>query len=336
MAMPADLSIRIGITATDRTHALIDGRVSIPGVHLDLLVDEPQALFKAGQVDETLDIAEMSLGTHMLQVDSGTSAYWALPVYLSRAFRHSAIHVHRDRGIVVPADLNGRRIGIAGFQQTATIWARGMLAEHYGFDPASVTWVVGGLDRPGNLERVALRGPLRRTIEHAAPDQTLNALLLAGEIDAIISPTSLSSLRLPDSPVVPLFPDCGAEERATFARTGVFPIMHVLGIRKSLSERVPDLVAILFAAFSKSKQVAQDELLKTNYLRTCLPWIAEEAHRTMALMGANPWSYGFATNRPALEAMMRYARADGLIGAGLTPEMLFHPQSLTLEEGNHL
>ena len=334
--MPADLSIRLGITSTDRTRAIIDGRVSIPGVHLDLRVDEPQALFRAGQIGQELDVAEMSLGTHMLQTDAGHSAYWALPVYLSRAFRHNAIHIRKDRSITVPADLNGRRIGIAGFQQTATIWVRGMLAEHHGFDPQSVSWVVGGLDKPGNLERVGLSGPLRRTIEQAGPDQTLDALLVAGKIDAVISPAPPPCARLPDSPVVPLFPDCGAEERAAFAKTGIFPIMHVLGLRKTLAEREPELIANLFAAFSAAKAMAQDELLRTNYLRVSLPWVAEEARRTRALMGSNPWSYGFAANRPALGAMVRYAQDDGLVSEELMPEMLFHPMSLRLKEAHTL
>lgn len=332
--MPAALSISLGITSTDRTRAIIDGRVGIPGVQLDLRVDEPQALFRAGQVGGELDVAEMSLGTHMLQTDRGSAAYWALPIYLSRAFRHNAIHVRDDRNIATPADLNGRRIGVAGFQQTATIWVRGMLAEHYGFDPASVRWVVGGVDKPGNLERVSLDGLLRRTIEQAGPDQTLDDMLLAGDIDAIILPAPPPSARRKGSPVRPLFLDCAAEERNAFARTGIFPIMHVLGIKKTLADQHPALVPALLTAFSAAKTLAQDELLKTNYLRVSLPWIAEEAKRTQELMGDNPWSYGFSENRAALGAMLHYAQEDGLVGDGLTPEALFHPASVGFTENS--
>ncbi len=330
--MPAELSISLGITSTDRTRAIIDGRVGIPGVRLDLRVDEPQALFRAGQVGGELDVAEMSLGTHMLQTDRGNAAYWALPIYLSRAFRHNAIHVRNDRAIASPADLNGRRIGVAGFQQTATIWVRGMLAEHYGFDPASVRWVVGGVDKPGHFERVSLDGPLRRTIEQAEPDRTLDAMLLSGDIDAIISPAPPPSAHLMGSPVRPLFADCAAEERNAFARTGIFPIMHVLGIRKTLADQQLALVPALLSAFSAAKRLAQDELLKTNYLRVSLPWIAEEARRTQELMGDNPWSYGFSNNTAALRAMLRYAQDDGLVGEELTPKALFHPASLGFTE----
>ncbi|CAN7552196.1 hypothetical protein [Devosia sp. LjRoot3] len=329
-ASEAKRVLSVGITSTDRTRAIIDGRVTIPGIDMKLTIDEPQALFRSGQVGHQLDVAEMSLGTHLLQTDMGTAAYWAIPIYLSRAFRHGSIFVRSDRSILAPANLNGRRIGIAGFQQTATIWARGILAEHYGLDLASVSWIVGGVDAPGNLERTTLPAGVPRHLEPAGDDKTLNAMLLAGEIDAIISPAPPVGARGADAPIKSLFGNCAEEERQYFAKTGIFPVMHVLGIKKAQAD--DDIVAGLFDAFTAAKNLAQSELLKGNYLRVSLPWVADEARRTIEVMGENPWSYGLAQNRAGLEAMLRYACADGLIGADRTVESLFYPASLTMAE----
>lgn len=329
-ASEAKRVLSVGITSTDRTRAIIDGRLTIPGIDMKLTIDEPQPLFRAGQVGHQLDIAEMSLGTHLLQTDTGNTAYWALPIYLSRAFRHGSIYVRSDRSTLAPADLNGRRIGIAGFQQTATIWARGILAEHYGLDLASISWIVGGVDAPGNLERTMLPTAVRRHLEPAGDGKTLNAMLLAGEIDAIMSPAPPAGARGTDAPIKTLFENCAEEERRYFAKTGIFPVMHVLGIKKAQAD--DDIVAGLFNAFTAAKNLAQSELLKGNYLRVSLPWVADEARRTIEIMGDNPWSYGLAQNRAGLEAMRRYARADGLIGADCTVDSLFYPTSLTLDE----
>lgn len=322
--------LSVGITSTDRTRAIIDGRVTVPGVNLNIEIDEPQALFRAGQLGHQLDIAEMSLGTHLLQTDAGTAAYWALPIFLSRAFRHGSIYVRSDHSILAPEELNGRRIGIGGFQQTATIWARGILAEHHGLDLASVRWVVGGVDAPGNLERTTLPLGFQRNLEPAGDGKTLSAMLLAGEIDTIISPAPPAGARGVNAPIKALFGDSADEERRYFAKTGIFPVMHVLGIRKTLANDA--LIAKIFNAFTAAKNLAQDELLKGNYLRVSLPWVAEEARRTMQLMGGNPWAYGLAQNRKGLDAILRYARDDGLIGSGCTLDKLFHPASLTMED----
>lgn len=329
--MPAP-KLTIAITSTDRTRALIDGRVTIAGVTPDLRIDEPQAIFRAALRDSTLDVAEMSLGTMLLQGDAGQAAFWALPVFLSRAFRHRSVHVRTDRGIAVPADLNGRRIGIQGFQQTATIWVRGILAEHYGLDPASVEWVVGGLTVPGDLERAPLHRPLALRAEPAPPDATLDGLLRAGDIDAVISPVAPPCAGDPSVPVGPLFPDAGAEERRFHAATGLFPVMHVLGLRKTVAADHLGLATALFHAFATAKAQAQADLLRDNYLRSSLPWLTEAARQTRAVMGPNPWSYGFAENRTEIETLIRHAARDGLVAPDLRAEGLFHPETLSLPD----
>lgn len=316
------------LTSTDRSRPILTGEVALTSATLDPRSDEPQAIFHAAQVEAEPDIAEISLGTHLLQEAQGTARYAALPVYLSRSFRHNAIFIRSDRSIATPADLTGTRIGIQGLQQTATIWIRGILAEFYGTDLQSIDWVIGGLDRPGSLER----SPLGRTpglrCSPCASDETLSQLLEEGRIDAILSPNPPACFGKPGAAVRRLFPDPASEEQDFFRRTGLFPIMHVLGVKKERLAEFPDLGADLFRAFCTAKSAAQADLVRQNYLRISLPWVADTARKTRALMGPNPWSYGFRNNRATLAALVRYAENDGLIAPGLAPEELFWTPSL--------
>lgn len=320
--------ITCSVTLTDRTRAILDQTIRPDTVSLHLTRGEPQAIFRASQVQGQLDVAEISLGTHILQTAQGRAAYTALPVFLSRSFRHNAIYVRADRGIDSAADLNGRRIGIQGLQQTATIWLRGILAEHYGLRTDSVEWVVGGLNSPENLERAPLDRQPTLLCTPCAPGETLSDLLAEGGIDAVLAPNPPACMAQPDVPVRTLFADPVSEERDYFRKTGIFPVMHVLGVRKALLDETPDLAADLFQTFCAAKAAAQADLMRQNYLRVSLPWIAEATRQTRALMGLNPWSYGLPGNRPGIEALVRYARNDGLIADGLDAAALFWPGSL--------
>jgi 4,5-dihydroxyphthalate decarboxylase len=320
------------VSSTDRTRAIIDRRIAIEGADVEVHVDEPHEIFRMAQRAGGLDVAEMSLCSHMMQCDAGTSEFWAIPVFLSRSFRHNAIHIRTDRNIGCAADLNGRSIGIQGFQQTGTVWVRGNLTEHYGFDPFSVQWVVGKLDARGSVERAPLRRPLALCAEVAAEGETLDSLLRAGAIDAVISPTPPACAQDASVPVALLFPETAAEERGFFARTGLFPVMHVLGLRRAVAERHPSLAVALFAGFAAAKSQAQAILLRDDYLRTSLPWQTEAALMTRQLMGSNPWRYGFAENLPELRALVRHAARDGLVAGTLGASELFHPATLALAD----
>jgi 4,5-dihydroxyphthalate decarboxylase len=326
--MPALRHLTCSVTLTDRTRPILDKTVSPKSVVLELSTNEPQAIFRASQVEGTLDIAEISLGTHILQEAHQKAAYAALPVFLSRSFRHNAIFVRADRGVRTAADLNGKRIGIQGLQQTATIWLRGILAEHYGLKSDTVEWVIGGLNSPENLERTPLQRQPNLRCTACPADQTLSQQLADGAIDAILAPNPPACMADPDVPVRRLFSDPAAEEREYFRRSGIFPIMHVLGVRKTLLNEMPDLGAELFRAFCRAKAMAQADTMRQNYLRISLPWIVDAARETRALMGGNPWSYGFRRNREGIEALVRYARNDGLVEDGLDAAALFWLGSL--------
>ena len=247
------------IAATfDRVHALMDGRVRIAGCdHTFLTAGHEQMFFRAFGTAE-YDVAELSMGSYITAVARGDSPYVAIPVFLSRIFRHSAIYCNADAGIAQPSDLIGKRIGVPEYQMTAALWCRGLLDAEYGVTPDRMHWFQGGLQEPGRWEKVALRLPPAIRFDTIGPDQTLDAMLVSGEIDALISARTPPSFEAGPPKVKRLFPDYRAAERAYYAKTRVFPIMHVVGIRKALVAEHPWLPNAVFDAFAAAKDLAVD------------------------------------------------------------------------------
>lgn len=270
------------------------------------------------------------MSSHITVTARGDAHYVGIPVFLSRAFRHSGIYVRTDRGIDRPEDLKGRTIGLPEYQQTAALWVRGILRDLHGIGVRDAKWRIGGVEQTGQGERIRLDLPDDIDVAPIGSHETLNGLLTAGEIDAIVSPRPPSSLADPDIPVARLFPDYRAAEIDYHKRTGFFPIMHCLAIRRSLAERHADLPGRLFRAFAEARDMALAELGLINVLRVSLPWVASALDDTRAVMGADIWPYGFARNRDELAAMTRYAHEDGLTAGRLEPEALFHPATLEL------
>lgn len=309
------LPLSLGCVATDRTRPILDGRVTIPGVDLLPVIGEPEDLFRRALRDRAFDITELSMGSHIVTTARGDAAYVGIPVFLSRAFRHSAITIRTDRGIRAPEDLAGRTIGVPEYQQTAALWARGILREQHGVDTRGIAWRTGG-------ERVPITLPDGLDVRPLGED--LSIALAEGRLDALIAPRPPTV----PGPIAPLFPDARAAEAAWHAKTGFFPIMHGLAIRRDLAERHPWLPVELFRAFARAKAISLAELRQTNVLRVSLPWIAAAYAEQAALMGGDIWPYGFARNRDEVAAMIRFAVADGLAAAPVPPEVLFHPSTL--------
>lgn len=315
------ISLTLACTSSDRTRPLMDGRFRVPGCDITFIPGEPEDIFRRALRDRAFDVSELSMGSHIVTTARGDAPYVGVPVFLSRAFRHSAVYIRTDRGIRSAADLAGRTIGLPEYQQTAALWVRGFLREHYGVDTRSIAWRTGG-------ERVAITLPAGFDVAPLGRD--LEAALAAGEIDALIGPRPPRCFLDRSAPVDRLWPDTRAEEQAWFNATGFFPIMHCLALRKDVAERHPWLPVELFRAFAAAKKASVEELRLVNVLRVSLPWIAAEAEAQIAAMGGNPWPYGFRRNRDEVAAMIRYAVADGLAAQEIAPEALFHPSVLDL------
>jgi 4,5-dihydroxyphthalate decarboxylase len=326
----ADLTLTLACVATDRTRPLLDGRIGIPGVRFEFIAGEAEDIFRRALREQAFDVTEMSMASHITMTGRGEAAYVAVPVFLSRCFRHSAIYVRSDRGIAHPKDLRGKRIGVPEFQQTAIVWVRGILRDLHGVGVRDVVWRTGGVNAPGLSERVALTLPEEISVEPIGPQQTLSALLQDGELDAVIATRAPSCLGRPGVPVSRLFPDYQAAEIDYYKRTGFFPIMHCLAIRRRIADAHPELPVALFDAFARARAIALDELARINVLHVCLPWPGAALADARSLMGESYWSYGFAANRDELAAMTRYAQEDGLTLGRVEPEHLFHASTLGL------
>jgi 4,5-dihydroxyphthalate decarboxylase len=326
----AKLTLSLACTASDRTRPILDGRVSIPGVEIIGLPGEPEEIFRRALRDRAFDITELSMASHITTTARGDSAYVGVPVFPSRAFRHSGVFVNAAAGIGAAEDLKGRRIGLPEYQQTAAMWMRGILAERHGIAPSDVEWVVGSQEIPGGTERVAITLPEHIRMRRIGPSETLNGLLASGEIDALITPRPPSSFVSGTGKVVRLWPDYRSAEVAFYRDTGFFPIMHCIAIRRDLAESNPWLPVEIFRAFSAAKAIAVDEVQRNNFLRVSLPWIAAHYDETAELMGADPWPYGFRRNEAELDAMTRFAHLDGLTSRQLAAQDLFHSSTLNL------
>jgi len=322
------LSLSIAMGDYDRTRAIHDGRVQIDGVDPVTMLLSPEEMFFRVFRHEAFDVSEMSFSSYCVKVARGDSSYVAIPVFLSRAFRHTSIYVRTDRGIDRPQDLRGRRIGIAEYQLSANVWARGILEEDHGVKPSEVTWVRGGMDTAGRPEKIALTLPEDVTVEPAPEGATLNAMLAAGEIDGFMGPRSPRCFDEGHPHVGRLFSDSISAAEDYFRRTRIFPIMHLLGLRKDLAEAHPWLPGALLKAFSEAKAVAEEALADTSATKVTMPFVEDTLARARALMGSDPWSYGLAPNRHVLDAFLGYHHAQGLSPRRLSPEELFHPATL--------
>jgi len=319
----AKLTLSVAVGDYDRTRPLIDGAVRIDGVEPVIMTLTPEEIFFRAFRDTAFDICELSLSSFAVKTAAGDCPYVGVPAFVSRAFRHTSIYVRKDR-IARPQDLKGKRIGVGEYQLTANVWARAVLADH-GVAPSDVTWVRGGLEEPGRVEKVAVSLPPSIRLEAAPEGATLSGLLANGAIDGIVSPRAPSCHG--SGNVGWLFDDPTEAARDYFRRTRLFPIMHLVGVRRELAERHPWLPAAVLKAFMAAKDAALRHLGDTAATKATLPFVEEQLAAARALMGTDFWSYGLAPNRHVLDAFLRHHHEQGLSARLLSAGDLFHPST---------
>ena len=325
------LQLSVAIGDYDRMRPLVDGLVQIDGVDPQFMLLDPEEIFFRAFRHADFDICELSLSSYSVKTAAGTSAYIAVPVFPSRAFRHTAVYVRTDR-IKKPADLKGRRIGVPEYQLTANIWVRLFLEEDYGIRPSDITWVRGGYEHPGRIEKISLNMPANVVVENARAGVTISDLLANGELDAVMGPRAPSCFERGHPDVGYLFADPQQAATDWYRRTRIFPIMHTLGIRRALAERHPWLPVAAYKAFDRSKAIAVAKLADTSATKVTLPFVEEQLRSARLLMGEDFWAYGLEPNREVLRRFLERHHAEGLSSRLLTPEELFHPASLDLHK----
>lgn len=321
------LRLSVGIGNYDRVRSLADGEVQMDGVDPVFMFLEPEEIFFRAFRGVEFDICELSLSSFSVKTANGDNPYIGVPVFPSRAFRHTAIYVRTDR-IRSPADLRGKRIGTPEWQLTACVWARAILEDDHGVKPSEIAWVRAGIEMPGRVEKISLSLPAEIRIEDADPSKTLNQMLQDGEIDGMIAPRAPSCFERRAPNVGYLFPDTVQAASDYYRRTGIFPIMHVLGIRRALVEQHPWLPMAALKAFSASKTLAQHRLMDPSASKVTLPFVEEAVHRARDLIGEDWWPYGIEANRKLLETFLGHHHAQGLSSRRLRPEDLFHPSTV--------
>jgi 4,5-dihydroxyphthalate decarboxylase len=306
----------------DRTRPLKDGLIKPEGIDLNYLVMSVEEIFWRMMKYEEFDASELSMGAFLTAAARGRRPFIAIPVFPSRTFRHRCIFVNTSSGIQRPEDLRGKRMGVPEYSMTAAVWLRGLFEHEYGIPPKDIHWIQAGEENPGRKDRVDFEMPTGVRLESKA-DRTLNEMIETGEIDAMMSPR-MPTCFLQGSPSVRrLFPNYKQAEMDYFKKTGLFPIMHVIVIKRSIYDREPWVAQTLYKAFCAAKDLCMRELYDTNILRVSLPWTSAEYEETRYLMTADYWPYGLAPNRANLETLHGYLYEQGLIKQKLDLDELF-------------
>src|ERR1700690_1253530 len=299
----AKLNLSVAVRDYDRTRPLSDGLVQIDGVDPVFMALDPEEIFFRSFRHAEFDICELSLSSFTVKTAQGTCPYVGVPAFVSRAFRHTSIYVRTDR-IKKPGDLKGKKIGVPEYQLTANVWARAILEDDFGIKPADIHWIRGGIEEAGRPEKITVKLPPGVRLDNAPEGATISGLLDTGEIDGFIAPRPPSFIERGHPNVGWLFRDPIAAAKEWYGRTKIFPIMHLIGIRRTLAEKHPWLPVAVFKAFEQSKTAALAALSDTYATKVTLPFVEETLKSVRELMGRDFWSYGVEPNRKGLEAFL--------------------------------
>ena len=326
------LEISLSCGNYDRTQAIFDGRSPFEGCEVNAVSLEPEEAFHRAFRYGEFDVTEISMSSHMMTTARGDNQYVAVPAFLSRVFRQSGIYVRTDRGIKTPQDLRGKTIGVPEYQITANVWIRGILNDEYGVKPSDIKWVRGGIEEPGRGERAPIDLDPAIDLRQISDDKTLSEMLETGEIDGYIGARAPSCFLRGAPNVGRLFDNYIEAEKDYFRRTRIFPIMHMVGIRRTLVEQHPWLAVSVYKAFLKAKALAVKELDELCHLAVTLPWMVHHHNEAKALMGADYWPYGLDANKHVIETFSRYHFDQGLSKRKVAPEELFVASALDLSK----
>lgn len=325
-----ELRLSLACGPYDRTEALRSGLVRPEGIELLYVpVPSPPELFARMVATDCFDVSEMSCSLYFIRKCRGDFPFVALPVFPSRMFRHGFVFVNRDSGIETPKDLNGKRVGVPEYSQTAAVWIRGILSDEYGVDWRSCRWYTGGVNAIGRPDALVEWPRFPLSIQRVF-DRTLNDMLVAGEIDALIGARIPRALGR-DPRVVRLFPDYREVEKDYYRRTGTFPIMHTVVVREAVYRQHPWVVHSLYKAFVAAKAWCVEQMRFSGALRYTVPWLHAELEETERVLGEDPWPYGLEPNRKTLETLMRYLVEQGFVERARPVDELFAPVAVVNE-----
>jgi 4,5-dihydroxyphthalate decarboxylase len=322
--MTNELALTVALQDYDHVRDLVQGVVRTPGLKLNFLnmpVPQMSGRFVAHREWE---VSEVGLGKYTALKGQGDDSVTAIPVFPARAFRHTGFYVPGNSKLRRLEDLAGLRVGIPEWAQTAVIYARGILMHDAGVPLASIHWIQAGVNEPGRREKVAIQLPEGVVLE-PRPDTSLDALLRAGDVDAVISAQPPAAFASGHPSVRRLLEDPRPLEESYWKATGIFPIMHLVAIRQDVLDAHPWVAGNLLAAFEEAKRRSVARLTDSMILRFPLPWVNLDAERAREMFGGDFWPYGLDENRTTLQAFLDYAFEQGVASRQMAPEDLFTP-----------
>lgn len=321
--------ITLACGSYDRTWSLENGKIQPEGVDLNYIALPPEELFWRMAVHGEFDVSEFSLSAMSILLGRGDDRFVGIPVFPSRFFRHSSIFVNVNSKIKTPQDLKGKKMGVPDYTMTANTWIRGFLEHDYGVKPTDMKWVTAGLNEPGRKQRVTTPPINGLELDHSETG-ILSEMIEKGEIDALIGAREPDSFREGSPNVARLFSDYKSAERDYYKRTGIFPIMHLVVIKRSIYEENPWLAYSLYKAFEESKRLCILEMSKQSALRYMLPWVISELEDTLRFMGRDFWPYGVEANRDTIQTFIDYSVEQGLVEHSFEVEDFFAEETINV------
>jgi len=330
----SDTKLDIAFWDYDRTRALANGDIRIAGADAAFHSAPIVTIIFEGMIHGKFDVAELGMTYFLRTFKNGQSPFVAIPVFPNRCFRHSAIYINKASGISKPEDLNGKKIGeLALYGHDAGLIPKGILMDEYGFKPESCEWIIGGLDWPMKpIDFVPNTHPANVKVTNISEGKELGAMLEAGEIDALISADNPKCMLERSPKVARLFDDYPTVEREYYQRTGIFPIMHTVVIRRDLLAQHPELAKNIYQGFCAAKDAAVKEYQHGkifNNMGTMFPWFSHLIDQNIDVLGKDWWPYGIEANQAAIDLILRYHHEQGITDRLYTIEDLFVANLLT-------
>jgi 4,5-dihydroxyphthalate decarboxylase len=314
------LTLKIGVSDSDRTRPIASGEVEIAGAKAEVTLMGVQALFNQQLTAHTFDCCEFPISSYLRSMEDADRRYVAVPIFPSRHFRLSNVFVNTTKGIRAPENLAGKRIGVPVFDMAAAVWLRGIFQDHFGLPRTSPIYVAGGLEAARTGDEHPQSYPSRFTHEQRG-DKSLAVLLAEGEIDALYTARAPSTW--PSPSVGRLFEEPIGVELDYFQRTSIFPPMHLIAVKRAIAYAHPGLMRAIYDAFERAQKIARDKLFDSAALSTMLPWQLEGLMFAEQRLGSDYWPVGLAKNHDMLKVIVRYMLEDGLITKAFSPEEMF-------------
>jgi 4,5-dihydroxyphthalate decarboxylase len=321
----SNLKLTLACWDYDRTRPLLDGRVKADGIDLEIAVLRPRQAFQRMLDHKEFQVSELSLASYVALKGRGYCPFAAVPVALSKIFRHSSIYVRTGAGIAKPQDLKGKRVGTSQWSSTGLVFMRGMLQHDYGVMARDIHWFMGRLNSFVEPPLIPLDLPNEIRLDFLPGQATLEQMFAAGELDALLSLYIPELFLEGSSKIARLFPNYKAVEQGYYRRTGIFPIMHIVVLREDVYRAHPWAARSIYQAFLQARDLAVDGLYDTDTLRLVLPWLIDHIEEAERVFGKEFWAYGLEPNRPTFEAIGRYVHEQSLSPRVVGPDELFLP-----------